>query len=181
MWCDLLCATCNLGRAHVRRSLGGGGVPRLSSLGSRTSIASVDARSAPLCSSLQLCANHLFLSKWDYSCMRRGSPRTGGGWEPPGTHAAPHRPGVGPTPGLTHPLSCPRVLTHAPTRGPLTAAAAAAAAAAGRRRRRRQDGRRDGQRDGGDMQWESVGGRHDGQQWLGTDGGAAHELKLKHP
>ena len=50
-----------------------------------------------------------------------GSPSTGGGGAPPGTHASHHRPEVGPTPGLTHPCPTPRVPTHARPRAPLTA------------------------------------------------------------
>ena len=69
------------------------------------------------------------------SCNDHGSPGTGRSWEPLGTHATPHRPGSGPTPGLTHPLPCPGVPTHAPTRGPLTPGGGGGGGGAARRRR----------------------------------------------
>ena len=98
---------------------------------------------------------------------------------------APVRGGVGNPPGLTQPPTGPGWARPRDSLTPSHAPGYSLTPPPGdhsrRRRRRRQDGRRDGQRDGGDMQWESVGGRDDGQQWLETDGGAAHELKLKHP
>ena len=51
------------------------------------------------------------------SCADHGSPRTGGGRDPPGPHAAQRRPRVGPGSGLTRPGPGPRSTLTARGRG----------------------------------------------------------------